>query len=375
MASRAFLKAFSRAFNAELDLVCSDGTTLSYESFLKTADDMPGSRVLFVPERTKIEKLLSVFTGQMNRYSGFVKKLLHDNHHDYTHVVFDHNGIAGCLVNFAKAYHLDVITIHHNVETEYYRDNATFFENLLFLHHVRRNERRAYKKSDYNLYLTRQDLNTFKCRYGSTSAINDVLGVVEFKKIKEINSINLSSPVPTFAITGTLCTRQGVDGILYFFRELYKFLPQPCKIIVAGSSPAQEVVRACKQHENVELIANPDDMNAVLCSADAYICPTRLGGGLKLRVMDGLRLGLPVLTHSCSARGYDLFSDSGYFLVFENPKEFKTQIELLYRIISQKDFKKECVWDKYCSIFSFEAGLNRLTDILQISATGTADPI
>ena len=78
-------------------------------------------------------------------------------------------------------------------------------------------------------------------------------------------------------------------------------------------------------HSNVELIPNPEDMNKVIGSGDIYICPTRVGGGLKLRIMDGLKLGLPVITHDCSSRGYDAFYGTPYLKSFSNKEGFKNE--------------------------------------------------
>lgn len=76
--------------------------------------------------------------------------------------------------------------------------------------------------------------------------------------------------------------------------------------------------------------------------------------------MDGLRLGIPVITHSCSARGYDYFIDKPYFKVFDNCLEFKEKLQELIALVSHNsEFKIECQ-RLYYSLFSFDAGFKRL---------------
>ena len=62
-------------------------------------------------------------------------------------------------------------------------------------------------------------------------------------------------------------------------------------MIIAGRNPAAILIEKCKCLPNVTLIPNPENMQDILMQGDVYICPTRLGGGLILRIMDGLRLG------------------------------------------------------------------------------------
>ena len=94
-------------------------------------------------------------------------------------------------------------------------------------------------------------------------------------------------------------------------------LPNGSEVIISGRNPDQRIIDTCSKISNVRLIPNPKDMSDIIRMADIYICPTRLGGGLKLRIMDGLRLGLPIITHSCSARGYDVFKNTGFFYSFK----------------------------------------------------------
>ena len=156
-----------------------------------------------------------------------------------------------------------------------------------------------------------------------------------------------------------------MDGIKYFFKELYDYLPSSCEVTISGRSPEPEVIRLCESKSNVHLVANPDHISDIIRQSDIYLCPTRLGGGLKLRVMDGLRLGIPVVTHSCSARGYDAFRDSGFFYEFSTPQEFGRAVEILQEAYSRGEVERERIRDEYLKVFSYEAGFQRLKQIVK----------
>ncbi len=354
MASHAYLRAFSKLFNGNLDLVCSGD--------LKdvVSNDINCNQIYFAPDRSKCKKLISVFTGYMNRYVQVVKQILNKYPQKYNIIVFDHSNIAGPLVELVNEYNIKSITIHHNYEKEYFSDNNRGLYKLLYLHHVIKWEQKAYLNSNLNLFLTKQDMSTFKEMYGNCRGKNFVIGAFEYKNYS-IPTFPTSSPrMLTFVITGSLSSYQTTDAITYFFSELYCLLPTDCRVIISGRNPSKKVNNLCKKYKNVIVIPNPENMDEVVSQGDIYICATRIGGGLKLRVMDGLKNGLPVITHECSARGFDAFEDEPVFKKFNTQKEFNRGLSELIVLYKSGKFSKERIQSIYRKHFSFEAGLKRL---------------
>jgi len=364
LASHAYLNAFSRLSNGLIDLICSDELKEErnhIESSLKIG------KVFFVPKRFFFEKLLSVFSGRLNRYTAFSKQILKCQENRYNYIVFDHNCIAGPLVDYAKKRKIKTITIHHNYEYEYYKDNTKGIWRFLFLHHVLNNEKKAYRNSDLNLFLTEQDLKTFQKVYVNSSGNNFVLGSFEYASNFFLPQIaqNKHKDFITLSITGSLCNFQTKDGIYYFFDKLYSCISSDCKIIISGRNPSDDVVRLCNSCANVELIRNPENMNEIIQQSDIYICPTKIGGGLKLRVMDGLRNGIPVLCHEKAARGFDFFYGLSFFKIYHDEKEFALYLNELVENVKNKNFSKNFIQKKYIECFSFESGLFRLRSIFE----------
>ena len=196
LASRAFFSAFCDIFPNKVDLVC-------VRESIKKDVVYEGCKIYGAPPRKFLCKVMSVFTGDMHRFSSFVKNIL-QTENAYEMIVFDHNAIGGSLVRFAKKKGLKTITIHHNCEKIYFRDNASFFHKILFLGHVIKKEKIAYLNSDLNLFLTSYDLELLKSMYGAKSN-SFVVGVFDFceKKI-EVTSNKKDDSNYIFAITGTM---------------------------------------------------------------------------------------------------------------------------------------------------------------------------
>lgn len=362
MASHAYLRAVSDCFNGNIDLICA--SVIRYEED-NLDENIHLENIIYAPDRTKFEKILSVFNGHLNRYITFSIHYLKEHKGVYDYIFFDHNGIGGPLVSVAKKLGIKTVTIHHNLEQEYFSDNTFGLKKKLLLPHVIRWEKKAYKESDINLFLTRQDEIAFKQLYGTTVGKNYVIGSFEFKDYEEPYNLNYASNEKlTFIITGSLLNYQTIDGIKYFFSELYQLLPSDCQIIISGREPTEEVISLCSEHANVMLIPNPEIMDEIIMRADIYICPTRIGGGLKLRVMDGVRNGLPVLVHSRSARGFDSFLGQPCFKVFNDQQTFQIGLTSIINDIKNNCYSRKDICSIYKEKFSYDAGRDRLSSIL-----------
>lgn len=361
MASHAYLRACCDVADGQLDLICSSALEGTYDGSMNI------NKIYYAPDRSRLQKIMSPITGYMNRYVNYTKKFLKQHKHLYDIVVFDHSSIAGTLVKFVNKLGLKTVSIHHNYEKEYFEDNYHGLYKVIFLPHVIRWEKLAYRCSCLNLFLTAQDMKTFSKVYGLSNGINHLIGAYEFHDYISNTTMDVRSPeLPlTFAITGSLCDYQTIDAIKYFFEELYSFLPIGCKVLIAGRNPDIVVQTLCSTHSNVELISNPINMNDILTKADVYLCTTRLGGGLKLRVMDGLKNGLPVITHSCSARGFDAFYGFDFFKVFSNPEEFRNAVIEIISDIDKGFMDRFAVKRIYKDNFSYQAGLNRMRIIFK----------
>lgn len=353
-ATHAYLLAFSDLCGGNIDVFIRAGVD---------NDHSIKANFITVPKRSILARIRSVFTGHLHRNVDAVKKRLADGHR-YDYCVFNNSRTSTGLIRLVRSLGIKVITIHHNVEPEFVRDNTSnWAHRLLLMSLVRRAERRAWHLSDYNLFLTSQDLTAFQRLYGRNNSVNSIVGTFEYLPLPAITQKDCCSSWLTYAITGSLCLPQGIDGVKYFLEELYPYLPEQSKVIISGRKPTDEVAALCSRYDNVQLIPNPVDMNEIINKADVYICPTRLGGGMKLRVMDGLRLGIPVIAHSCSARGYDELTNGDCLSVFDDKEEFASALHILVSKIKAGKINRSNIQQRYKDEFSYQAGIGRLKAI------------
>ena len=354
-ACRNYLELFTELFKDS----CFDVLICSEYLEGRTSKDFVNCTFYPVSPRNKISQYLSPVTQILHRHQQVAVSMIKKNQYDYC--IFDHNSIAGSLVSICKKKGVKTIVLNHNCELEYFRDNNSRLKNLLLLPSVRKNERKAYLKCDYNIFLTDEDRDLFKNIYGE-SGTKTVVGGCFLRKGDVINHsvMPFNAACVKLVISGTIGNVQNRDGINFFLDELYEYLPENIEVVITGRNPTEEIIKKVAKLKNVSIIANPADILEIVGKCDVLVCPTRLGGGMKLRLIDGLRCGLPVISHKVSARGYTAFVDKGIVCQFETAEEFGSCLVKVIDLIQNGKIDKTIIGKCAEDIFSFEAALKRL---------------
>jgi len=361
-ASRSFVNAFSEV---------ADTCLLVYPDKGKNIRPYIDHRIILhsIEDKNKLTRFIDIYRGKINRYEHAVIPILATFKPDL--IVFDGSLTSAGLIKIIRSQVNKIIVIHHNFEMEYYKGTPpSIFWRFPFMYHLKNAERDAFQNSDLNLTLTNQDSNLLRLNYDS-EGISKTEKWGCFEPISTSDSLikenDSTKKKITFAITGSLGSYQTEVSLIPFLKYIYpnllKTLPES-KLIIAGKNPSYKLIKECAKHPSINLIPNPEDMQLVICRADVYICPTNVGGGLKLRVMDGLKAGLPVLTHLVSARGYDDFKKAGCLFEYDNEQSFIQSMESILKEKEKGNLNKVEIQKLYWSLFSFESGVQKLRDLL-----------
>lgn len=355
-ASRAYINAFAEV---------ADEMTLLYP--VKEGENVfqgINSKIKLMPiaySKPKLGKLFDSLIGKVHRYYNVAPQEIRSGKYDI--VVFDTSIVSYGMLDIAKNTGSKTIVIHHNYQYEYFRDNVkgVLKRNTLFW--CKQYEGESVRKADLNLTLTNQDADLLANAYNSGNKLNYwLLGVFEFAPIIKLDLKCKENTQRRFVITGNLSAIQTEDSLIPWINEYYPILKEMfpnATLTIAGKSPSQLICEMCNER-NINIIPSPVSMDSIMENADYYICPTSLGGGIKLRIMDGLRWGLPIVAHEVSVRGYDLFVEKGCMFSYADKDSFR---EALYKL-KMTAMSCQNVGGLYSSIFSFEAGVERVKKIV-----------
>lgn len=356
-ASRAYINAFAHIFE-NISLLCPAQTNDNIESYEIE------KKVHIIPveyKLSKIHKLLNICTGNFNRFHNMFKIELENNKFDL--IIFDNSKASSKLIDIAKSFNCKVITIHHNCESEYIKDNMSGLLKHILLFWIKKYEKESILKSDLNFTLTEYDKNKFNTIYDNNKIVKiENSGCFEYREYDFTPTENTSNSNNNFLITGNLSAKQTVDSLSTWIDNYYPILKKVypnCKLTIAGKNPSNSLIKKC-QSLDITIISSPQSMESLLLKANFYICPISKGGGIKLRVMDGLKAGLPVICHAISARGYETMVSKGYVIPYCDTQSFELAIKKSLSLV----YNKSKIISEYKQYYSFQAGVHRIQEII-----------
>jgi glycosyltransferase involved in cell wall biosynthesis len=93
------------------------------------------------------------------------------------------------------------------------------------------------------------------------------------------------------------------------------------KLVICGRTPRAELVALAANRPNVDLIGDPEVLDTYYNNATAVLIPLSQGGGTRLKVLEAMARGVPVIATNKAVEGLNLV-DGETFLRAETDKEF-----------------------------------------------------
>lgn len=124
---------------------------------------------------------------------------------------------------------------------------------------------------------------------------------------------------------GSLSWLPNSQGILWFATEVLPYLPDDLNATVAGSGASVETSEALGQHEQINQLGYVEDLDHHYATSRCLIAPLLAGSGIKIKIVNALSRGLPVVTTSVGAEGFP--NDWGQALrVADDPAAFAKSV-------------------------------------------------
>lgn len=139
-------------------------------------------------------------------------------------------------------------------------------------------------------------------------------------------------PNPRLGFVGHLGYPPNKSAVAFILRDIVPRLKAKGldpKITIAGRSPGRRIAALIKSYDAL-LIADPISLEPVYRDLDALIIPLREGGGTRIKVLEALAVGRPIIASSKAVDGIDLV-DGEHFLLAQTASEFAEAILRLWQ--------------------------------------------
>lgn len=143
----------------------------------------------------------------------------------------------------------------------------------------------------------------------------------------------------TIVFAGRLDQYSNRHGMLQFMQHAWPALAQAypdATIHVIGSNPPGEIKQLGERDARVKVHGFVPDVRPYFEGAAAAICPIWDGGGTRIKVLDALAQGMPLVATSIGAEGIEVVPERD-LLIADTPQGFVQQIS---RLFDQPDLRQ-----------------------------------
>ncbi|HPQ70672.1 MAG TPA: glycosyltransferase [bacterium] len=112
-----------------------------------------------------------------------------------------------------------------------------------------------------------------------------------------------------------------VDGIVWFAREVWPRIRDahwPARLLIAGAAPPPRV-QALAHDPTIQVLGFVDDLSPLYRRAACFVTPIRRGSGTRLKIIEAMAAGTPVLSTAVGAEGLNARHDE-HLLLADDPE-------------------------------------------------------
>ena len=156
----------------------------------------------------------------------------------------------------------------------------------------------------------------------ATGVTTPVLAVPNGVDVDYFAPSDVTPDPDTLVMTGLMRTRPNIDSAVHFVKDIFpRILAGRPKTIVyiVGGDPPDDVARLASA--NVVVTGGVPDVRPFVHKAAVVVVPLRMGGGTRLKVLEGLSMKKAMVSTSIGCEGIDVKNEE-HLLVADQPESF-----------------------------------------------------
>lgn len=133
---------------------------------------------------------------------------------------------------------------------------------------------------------------------------------------------------PSLSFTGDSNYAPNLDAMLYFSRQVLplieKKFPQ-VKLYICGRRVVSVLDKIAEKKKNIVITGYVDDVRPYIAKSTIFICPLRIGTGVKNKVLEAMAMAKPIVSSAIGVEGISALADKELLLA-NNPQEFADKV-------------------------------------------------
>lgn len=239
-----------------------------------------------------------------NKMVKTLTKIIEDNNYDYVIIDYTQNIAYIEIIKKIKP-KIKVAIVEHDVsflsfERKYKNSENIIKRNILKIEYNRifRYEKDMLKKYDYIYTLNYKDRALLK-EFSNVGVIIPYFNRFKLNKEKH-ESFNIM-------FWGAMNRKENEDAVMFFMDSIWPYINKEqnnVKFYIVGSKPTDKI--KALESKDVIVTGFVEDPKEYFNMMDLSVIPLRYGAGIKIKVLECLAAGIPIITTNIGAEGINL---------------------------------------------------------------------
>ncbi|MGP0064404.1 MAG: glycosyltransferase [Isosphaeraceae bacterium] len=215
------------------------------------------------------------------------------------------------------------VIIAHNVESliwQRYHENETAFPRRWYIKQqwrkFERFERRAFTAATRVVAVSEPDAMLIRDRF-----VGRHVDVVDNGVDRDhFEAVQPAPDTRTILFLGSLDWRPNRDAVELLLDRIFpavRTAEASARLCLVGRRPPEALVKRVRESAGVELHADVPDVRPFLAQSRVMTVPLRIGGGSRLKILEAMAAGLPVISTRVGAEGLELVPGEHYLAADE----------------------------------------------------------
>jgi len=158
---------------------------------------------------------------------------------------------------------------------------------------------------------------------------------------------------PLLFFLGTLTWEPNIDGLEWFVADVWPLVKQrqpDAELVIGGNHPPQSLLDSAAADDALSVVGFVDDPEEYFTRARVSLAPLRFGSGMKLKVLEALTRGIPVVTTPIGAESIDAVDGEHMFIADDAAGQADRVCRLLTEPdtwVAMRDAGRQLVRDRY----------------------------
>ncbi|MBU4240800.1 MAG: glycosyltransferase family 4 protein [Actinobacteria bacterium] len=186
---------------------------------------------------------------------------------------------------------------------------------------------------------------------------------------------------PTVMFLGNYPHDPNRDAVVFYATGAWprvKEMIPGCRFLVVGRGPTPDMLELAARDPSIEITGEVQDVKPHFHASDVFVCPVRMGGGFRGKVLEAMACGVPVVSTALGAEGVPA-KEGENILLADTPEELARQTVRLLQDDALREKIAAGARELMVERYSWQKGVEILEEVLEgvvgdKSPTGEAGP-